>query len=169
MNKIEPEVTAFPFRTGFGYDVHAFAPERRCVLGGVEIPHHQGLLGHSDADVLLHALADALLGTCALRDIGYHFPNTDERWKGADSLLLLAESYRLVQTQGYTLANADCTVVAEAPKINPHVPAMQQRIAQALGVLPGQISIKATTNEQMGFVGRGEGIAAMATVLVYRQ
>jgi 2-C-methyl-D-erythritol 2,4-cyclodiphosphate synthase len=154
------------FRIGQGYDVHAFAPNRQLWLGGVLFEHPMGLMGHSDADVLLHAVCDALLGTCALRDIGYHFPNTDERWRGADSKLLLRESYRLVQLQGYTLVNLDCTVVAEAPMINPRIADMQASISAALGSAPGQVSIKATTNERLGFVGRAEGIAALAVVLV---
>ena len=156
-----------PFRTGLGYDVHRLAAGRPCILGGVRIPHHQGPEGHSDADVLLHALCDALLGAANLRDIGYHFPNTDPQWKGADSLKLLAASYELVQAAGWQLVNADCTLVAEAPKINPHVPAMQQAIAGAMQVQEAQVSIKATTNEKLGFLGREEGISALASVLVY--
>ncbi len=140
------------------------------VLGGVEFAHPVGLLGHSDADVLLHAVCDALLGAAALGDIGHHFPNTDARWQGADSRELLRASYALVQEQGWALGNLDCTVVAEAPKINPRIADMQAAMAAVLpGVRAGQLSIKATTNEGMGFVGRGEGIAAFAVcVLVQR-
>ncbi|MBX3102284.1 MAG: 2-C-methyl-D-erythritol 2,4-cyclodiphosphate synthase [Bacteroidetes bacterium] len=158
-----------PFRIGFGYDVHRLVPGRPLILGGVTIPHHLGLLGHSDADVLLHALTDALLGALALRDIGFHFPDTDPRYKGADSLLLLRDAYRLVRKEGWLLANADCTLVAERPKINPHIPLMQERIAHTLEVEPGQISIKATTHEQMDAFGREEGIGAYATALIYPQ
>lgn len=158
-----------PFRIGFGYDVHRFAAGRALWLGGIQLEYHLGLDGHSDADVLLHAICDALLGAAGLRDIGYHFPNTDARWKGVDSKLLLTESYRLAQAEGYTLGNLDCTLVAEAPKINPHLDAMKAAIAGALGdVSMGQIGIKATTNEGMGFVGREEGMAAYAVVLLLR-
>lgn len=153
-------------RVGIGYDVHRFATERELWLGGVRIPHSVGLEGHSDADVLLHALCDALLGAAGLNDIGHYFPNSDPKWKGADSRQLLAESYRQVQAQGYRLANADCTVVAEAPRVNPHRDAMKAAICAVLGCSPTQIGIKATTNERMGFVGREEGIAAMAVVLL---
>lgn len=137
------------------------------VLGGVEFDHPVGLLGHSDADVLLHAVCDALLGAAALRDIGHHFPNSDERWRGADSKELLRASYALVQAHGWTLGNLDCTVVAEAPKVNPRIAEMQAAMASVMpGVRAGQLSIKATTNEGMGFVGRGEGIAAYAVCVL---
>ena len=140
------------------------------VLGGVEFDHPLGLLGHSDADVLLHAVCDALLGAAALRDIGHHFPNTDERWRGADSKELLRASYALVQAQGWTLGNLDCTVVAEAPKINPRIGEMQAAMAGVMpGVRVGQLSIKATTNEGIGFVGRGEGIAAYAVCVLLQR
>lgn len=157
------------FRIGYGYDVHPFAPNRQLWLGGVHIPHHLGLLGHSDADVLLHAICDALLGSLALGDIGKHFPNTDERYRGIASIELLRHSYQLVLDRGYVLGNMDATVVAEAPKVNPHVAAMQAAISAAMpGTASDQISIKATTNEQLGFVGREEGIAAMAVALVVK-
>lgn len=156
------------FRIGFGFDVHRFAAGRACIIGGVEIPHHQGPLGHSDADVLLHAICDALLGAANLRDIGFHFSDKDPRWKGIDSRKLLEESYRLVKEKGYVLGNLDCTVVAEAPKLNPHIEAMQQVIAGVLGAETDQVSIKATTNEKMDAVGREEGITAHAVALIYR-
>lgn len=155
-----------PFRVGFGYDVHRFAPDRELWLGGVLIPFERGLLGHSDADVLLHAISDALLGAAALRDIGFHFPDTDPKYKGADSGMLLAEVGRIVSQRGYTIGNIDATIVAERPKINPHVPAMQERIADVLRIEIDQISIKASTNEKMGFAGREEGIVAYATALL---
>lgn len=159
-----------PLAIGFGYDVHRFAPGRPLVLGGVRIEHPEGLDGHSDADVLLHALMDAILGAAGLGDIGVLFPNTDERWRGADSALLLAEVARRAAADGWRLANADLMIVAEAPKVMPHAPAMGERIRQALGpVGGGRVSIKATTNEGMGFIGRGEGIAAFATVLLARR
>jgi 2-C-methyl-D-erythritol 2,4-cyclodiphosphate synthase len=153
-------------RTGIGYDVHAFAPNRRLVLGGVEIPFEFGLAGHSDADVLLHAIADALLGAAALGDIGQHFPPSDPAFEGADSLRLLAESARLVKAAGYEIGNVDATVIAEAPKILPHAPTMCERISSAIGVELNAVSVKATTNESMGFVGRREGIAALAIATI---
>lgn len=156
-------------RIGFGFDVHRFAEGRPCIIGGVRIEHHQGPLGHSDADVLLHAICDALLGAANLRDIGYHFSDRDPRWKGVDSKELLAESYRLVQEQGYVLGNLDCTVVAEAPRLNPHIPEMQRVIAEVLHCTPGQVSIKATTNEKMDAIGRGEGINASAVALIMKR
>lgn len=155
-----------------GYDVHPLTEGRELWLGGVRLHHPQGLLGHSDADVLLHALADALLGALALGDIGLHFPNNDDRWKGADSKLLLAETYKLVLAKGYALVNADCTVLAEAPRLRPYVTAMQNAIAGTLSRAGGpqlavsQVSIKATTTEKLGFVGRQEGMAAQAVVLL---
>ena len=156
------------FRVGQGYDVHRFEAGRELWLGGVKIEYPLGLKGHSDADVLLHAISDALLGALALRDIGYHFPDNDPKYKGADSKQLLKEVARLVLQKGYKVGNIDATVVAEQPKINPYVPAMQEVIAQLLSVDIDQVSIKATTNEQMGFTGRQEGILALATALVYR-
>jgi 2-C-methyl-D-erythritol 2,4-cyclodiphosphate synthase len=149
-------------RTGIGYDVHTFAPERPLVLGGVTIAHERGLAGHSDADVLLHAIADALLGAAALGDIGQHFPPDDAAYAGADSSELLRQVGALVRSHGWSIVNVDATVVAEAPKINPHASAMRQVIGDCLGLPVPAVSIKATTNEGMGFVGRGEGIAALA-------
>ena len=157
-----------PFATGLGYDVHAFAEGRRLVLGGVEIPSPVGLLGHSDADVLIHALCDAILGAAGLADIGHYFPNSDPRWKGADSRVLLRECVRLIGAEGWRVGNVDIAVIAEKPKIGPHIAAMKVNLAADLGLPPQRVGIKATTNEGMGFVGRGEGIAAMATVLVFR-
>ena len=157
-----------PFRVGQGYDVHRFELGRELWLGGVKLEYPLGLKGHSDADVLLHAISDALLGALALRDIGYHFPDNDPKYKGADSRQLLKEVVRLVLQKGYKVGNIDATIVAEQPKINPYVPAMQEVIAQLLSVEVDQVSIKATTNEQMGFTGRQEGILALATALVYR-
>lgn len=149
-------------RIGIGYDAHRFAPHRRLVLGGVEIPHAVGLLGHSDADVLLHAIADAVLGAAAIGDIGTHFPPSDPRFRDADSLGLLRESVRLVAAAGFAVANVDATIVAEAPMVMPHAAAMRAKIAAALGIAEDRVSVKATTNEGMGFVGREEGIAAVA-------
>lgn len=157
-----------PFRVGQGYDVHRFESGRELWLGGVKLEYPLGLKGHSDADVLLHAISDALLGALALRDIGYHFPDNDPKYKGADSRQLLKEVVRLVFQKGYKVGNIDATIVAEQPKINSYVPAMQEVIAQLLSVEVDQVSIKATTNEQMGFTGRQEGILALATALVYR-
>lgn len=149
-------------RVGIGYDSHRFGAGRRLVLGGVVIPYTLGLLGHSDADAVGHALTDAILGAAALGDIGRLFPDTDPEWEDADSMLLLAEAHRRVQDAGWTLSQADVTVIAQAPKLAPHVPAMQDRLASVLGVGAGAISVKAKTNEGMGFLGRGEGIAVMA-------
>ena len=156
-----------PYRIGQGYDVHRFEEGRELWLGGVKIDYPLGLKGHSDADVLLHAISDALLGALALRDIGFHFPDTDPKYKGADSKVLLKEVGALVAKEGYKIGNIDATIVAEQPKINPHVETMQSVIAGILSVEPNQISIKATTNEKMGFTGRQEGILALATALVY--
>ena len=152
-----------PPRVGIGYDAHRFAPERRLVLGGVEIAHDRGLEGHSDADVLLHAIADAVLGAASLGDIGQHFPPSDERFRDADSQHLLREVARLAREAGWVPGNIDATLLAEAPRIGPHVPLMRERIAVCLGLSPGAVSVKATTNEGMGSIGRGEGIAALAT------
>ncbi len=149
-------------RTGIGYDVHRFAAGRRLVLGGVEIPADRGLEGHSDADVLLHAIADAMLGAAVLGDIGKHFPPTDERWRDLDSRVLLREVTRLVKDAGWEPLHIDATVIAEAPKINPHADRMRSAIAACTGLEVTAISLKATTNERMGFVGREEGMAAMA-------
>lgn len=153
-------------RIGFGYDVHRLVEGRELWLGGVRIEHTLGLLGHSDADVAIHALCDALLGAACLRDIGYHFPDTDPRYKGIDSRKLLREVVRLLDEQGYRLGNCDITICAERPKINPHIPAMQQQLAQCMNCDVNQVSIKATTTERLGFVGREEGIAAHAVALI---
>jgi len=155
-------------RVGFGYDVHVFADERELWLGGIKLEYIKGLLGHSDADVLIHALCDALLGAANLRDIGFHFPDTASEFKNIDSKILLKETMFLLRDKGYEFGNADCTVCAEEPKINPFIPAMQQCLSQVMAVDADLISIKATTSEKMGFVGRKEGIAAYATVLIYR-
>ena len=156
-------------RIGQGWDVHALVPGRRLVLGGVEIPHTHGLLGHSDADALLHAITDALLGAAALGDIGRHFPDTDERFRGADSVALLAEAARRVREAGFEIANVDSTIVAQAPRLAPHVPAMVARIAQALGVAADRVNVKAKTSERLGFAGRGEGIEAHAVALLAKR
>jgi 2-C-methyl-D-erythritol 2,4-cyclodiphosphate synthase len=153
-------------RIGNGFDVHAFAAGRALVLGGVTIAHPRGLLGHSDADVLLHAICDAILGALARGDIGAHFPDTDVRWKGADSRALLRHVAALMREDGLAVANLDTTLIAQAPKLAPHVPAMRANIAQDLGCAVGSISVKATTTEGLGFAGREEGIAALATVLL---
>lgn len=156
-----------PFRIGEGWDVHALVAGRKLILGGIEIPHTMGLLGHSDADALLHAITDAVLGAAALGDIGTHFSDTDPQFKGADSMLLLVEAVRRVQAMGYRIGNIDSTIVAQAPKMMPHIPAMRQRIAGALGLELEQINIKAKTAEKMGPVGLGQSIEARAVVLLY--
>lgn len=156
-----------PFKTGIGYDVHQFAENRPCILGGVEIPHTHGLAGHSDADVLSHAIADAILGALGLPDIGYYFPPGDPSCKDICSLRILEKCRDLCAEEGYLIANIDSTMIAEAPKVLPHADAMKENIAKALGITTAQIGIKATTNETMGFVGRKEGIAALASALVY--
>lgn len=156
------------FRIGFGYDSHRLVEGRRLVLGGIEIPHTKGLLGHSDADALLHAICDALLGALALRDIGFHFPDTDPRYKDVDSRLLLRDTYILVRQKGYILGNLDSTIIAEKPKLNPHIPAMQTCIADILSTDIDKVSIKATTNEKMDAVGKEEGIMVHAVVLLYQ-
>lgn len=156
------------FRIGFGYDTHRLVEGRRLVIGGIEIEHETGLLGHSDADVLLHAICDALLGAANLRDIGYHFPDTDPEWKGVDSRKLLAGSVALLKEKGYRIGNIDCTIIAEAPKMNPHVPAMQEVIASLLEVDLDAVSIKATRKEGMDAIGRREGIAVNAVALIYK-
>ncbi|MDX2226469.1 MAG: 2-C-methyl-D-erythritol 2,4-cyclodiphosphate synthase [Verrucomicrobiae bacterium] len=154
------------FRTGIGYDVHELVVGRPCILGGVNIPHEKGLDGHSDADVLIHAMADALLGAMGETDIGHYFPNIDPKWKNVSSLVFLEEIKTLVDRKYADICNVDACLVAEAPKIAKHIPAMKENIAKALNILPSQVGIKATTNEKMGFLGRGEGIAAMATALI---
>jgi 2-C-methyl-D-erythritol 2,4-cyclodiphosphate synthase len=153
-------------RFGFGYDIHRFSPDRKLILGGVQIPSEHGLLGHSDADVLLHAICDALLGAAALGDIGQHFPDTDPRFKATSSLSLLAATRELLAAGGYRIVNVDSTVVLESPKIAPHVPAMRQQIANALNLGVAQVSVKATTNEGLGSLGAGEGCAAYAVATI---
>ena len=155
-------------RVGFGYDVHAFAPNRELWLGGVKIEHSVGLFGHSDADVLIHALCDALLGAANLRDIGFHFPDTASEFKNIDSKIILLKTMILLRSKGYEFGNADCTVCAEEPKLSKHIPAMQTCLSEVLKAHPDTISIKATTTEKLGFVGRKEGLAAYATVLIYK-
>lgn len=155
-------------RTGFGYDSHRLVEGRPFMLGGIMIPHDKGGLGHSDADVLLHAICDALLGAVALGDIGLHFPDTDPAWKNADSRKLLAQVVKLLHGKGWTVGNMDCTVVLEKPKLRPHVDAMRAAIATLLGIELDAVSVKASTNEKMGFVGREEGVCAYAMVLVER-
>ena len=156
-------------RVGFGYDVHAFAPERELWMGGIKVPHTQGLLGHSDADVLIHALCDALLGAANLRDIGYHFPDNAGEYKNIDSKILLSKTMNLLREKGYKFVNADCTVCAERPKLNPFIPEMQRVLSEIMNVDIDTLSLKATTSEKMGFVGRQEGITAYAVALVYKQ
>lgn len=155
-------------KVGFGFDVHQLKDNHPFVVGGVDLEHHKGAYGHSDADVLLHAICDALLGAANLRDIGYHFKNTDPRWKGISSIILLQESVKLVKEKGFEIGNIDAMLCLEAPKINPHIPAMQQHIATAIGIDIEDISIKATTNEQMGFIGREEGVVAYAVCLIQK-
>ena len=153
-------------RIGFGFDVHRLVEGRELWLCGIRLEHHLGLLGHSDADVAIHALCDALLGAANLRDIGYHFPDTDPRFKGADSKILLQEVAKMLSDRGYTLGNCDITICAERPKINPHIPLMQATLSQCLGCDASQVSIKATTTERLGFTGREEGISAYAVALI---
>jgi 2-C-methyl-D-erythritol 2,4-cyclodiphosphate synthase len=155
-------------RIGNGIDVHAYVAGRPLVIGGVTIPYERGLEGHSDADVLLHAIADAMLGALALGDLGRHFPDTDPRWKGADSRRMLREVAAMLQVQRYAVTNVDATVVAQAPRLAPYVEAMRKNIASDLGCDVSQVSVKATTTERLGFTGREEGVAALATVLVAR-
>lgn len=155
-----------PFRIGEGWDVHALVPGRALILGGVHVPHHSGLLGHSDADALLHAITDALLGAAGLGDIGTHFPDTDERFAGADSGVLLAEALRAVQAEGFTVGNVDATVVAQAPKLAPYKAAMRERIAQLLQVPVDRVNVKAKTAERLGPVGQGLSIEARAVALL---
>lgn len=158
-----------PFRVGQGYDCHALVPGRKLIIGGVSIPHATGLLGHSDADVLLHAITDALLGAAGLGDIGRHFPDTDERFSGADSRVLLREACKRVAAAGYLIGNVDATIIAQAPKMAPHIAQMAAHIAADLDVATGQVNIKAKTNEKLGYLGREEGIAAEAVALIYRK
>ena len=149
---------------GIGFDSHRLAAGRKLVIGGVEIPYDRGLEGHSDADVLAHAITDALLGAAALGDIGEHFPDTDERWRGADSMQLLSSVVQSVHAAGFELVNVDCTIVMEAPKLSPHRQAIRERLAQTLSLELARVNVKASTGEGMGFVGRGEGVAALAVV-----
>jgi 2-C-methyl-D-erythritol 2,4-cyclodiphosphate synthase len=159
-------MTQQPLRCGYGYDIHRLAPDRALVLGGVVIPYHLGLAGHSDADVLLHAVMDGLLGAAALGDIGQHFPPSDDRWRGESSLELLGRVVRLLDERGYDIVNVDGTVVAEAPRMGPHVAEMRRRMAERMLVDIEQVSVKATTNEGLGPEGRGEGISAHAVALI---
>ena len=154
------------FRTGHGYDGHKLVENRNLILGGVNIPHEKGLLGHSDADVLLHAVMDALLGAAALGDIGKHFPDTDERYKGADSMKLLSEVSALIKNQGYRIENIDSTVIAQAPKLAPYIETMRKNIAKAAGCSPDAVNVKATTEEHLGFTGEKLGISAHAVCLI---
>jgi 2-C-methyl-D-erythritol 2,4-cyclodiphosphate synthase len=154
-------------RIGEGWDTHALVPGRKLLLGGVEIPFDRGLLGHSDADALLHAITDALLGAAGLGDIGRHFPDTDERFRGADSIALLAEAAARVRAQGWQVGNVDSTVIAQAPRLAPHIDAMRVRIAQALGLAPERVNVKAKTAEKLGPVGQGQAIEARAVVLLH--
>ena len=163
------EKKELPFRIGQGYDIHRYDESRPLLLGGVRIAEKGGLLGHSDADVLLHAIMDALLGAAGLRDIGYYFPDTDERFAGADSKKLLIHVKQLLEEEGYAIGNIDSTVIAEKPKLAPHISAMKESIAAALEISPSQVGVKATTNEKLGTIGRKEGMAAMASVLICKQ
>lgn len=158
-----------PFRIGQGYDCHALVPGRKLIIGGVTIPHPSGLLGHSDADVLLHAITDALLGAAGLGDIGRHFPDTDPHFSGADSRRLLREAVQRVEAAGYLVGNVDATIIAQAPKMASHIAQMCANVAEDLHVVVGQVNIKAKTNEKLGYLGREEGIAADAVALLYRK
>ncbi len=153
-------------RVGFGFDVHQLKDGHPFYMGGVKLEHHKGAFGHSDADVLIHAICDALLGAANMRDIGFHFSNKDERWRGISSVILLKEVIRMLAEKNYSIGNIDCMICLEAPKINPHIPAMKKTLAEAMAIDEDDISIKATTNEQMGFIGREEGVVAYATVLI---
>ena len=155
-------------RVGFGFDVHRLDEGQPFFLGGIKIPHSKGALGHSDADVLIHAICDAILGAADLRDIGFHFPDTDEKYNGIDSKILLKDVMALVRKEGYELSNVDATIALQVPKVNPYVPEMKSVLAQTMGVAPGQISIKATTTEKLSFVGREEGVSAYAVALIQR-
>ncbi|MCQ2083153.1 MAG: 2-C-methyl-D-erythritol 2,4-cyclodiphosphate synthase [Bacteroidaceae bacterium] len=153
-------------RVGYGYDVHKLVPNRELWIGGIRLEYEMGLLGHSDADVLIHAICDALLGAAALRDIGFHFPDKDPRFKGIDSKLLLARTVSLLKEHGFRIGNIDATVCAEQPKLNPHIPEMQSVLAGIMGIEPDCVSLKATTTEELGFTGRREGISAHAVCLI---
>lgn len=156
-------------RVGQGYDVHKLVEGRPFWLGGIQIPHTHGAFGHSDADIICHVICDALLGAANMRNIGFHFPDTDPQWKGADSKELLAEVVRMIHEAGWAIGNVDVTVVLQAPKLNPHIPAMQKIIARTMNVSPDDVAIKATTSEFMGFVGRREGIAAFCVALIQKE
>jgi len=162
-------MTPADIRCGNGFDVHAFAHDRKLILCGVDIPAEMGLLGHSDADVALHALCDALLGAAALGDIGRHFPDTDPRYKGADSRKLLRAVVKLVCGKGFIISNADVTIIAQAPKLMPYIEAMRANVAADLGIAPERVNVKATTTERLGFTGRREGIASLATALIIHE
>ena len=155
-------------KVGFGFDVHQLKDNHPFIVGGVNLAHHKGAFGHSDADVLLHAICDALLGAANLRDIGFHFKNTDPQWKGISSVILLKETMKLLREKGWEVNNIDAMLCLEAPKINPHIPQMQKNIAEAINISLDDISIKATTNEQMGFIGREEGVVAYAVCLIQK-
>ena len=157
------------FRIGSGYDVHALGDGLRLVLGGVEIPHDKGCIAHSDGDVLIHALCDALLGSVSAGDIGLHFPDSDERYRGADSCLLLGEVCRMVRERGYEIGNADCTIAMQRPKLRPYIDMMRERLASVMSVGAERVSVKATTTERLGFEGEERGVSATAVVLVYRE
>jgi 2-C-methyl-D-erythritol 2,4-cyclodiphosphate synthase len=161
------QATCPPFRVGEGWDTHILVPGRPLILGGIKVPHSMGLMGHSDADALLHAITDALLGAAGLGDIGQHFPDTDPRFKGADSTVLLGEAMKRVRSAGYELGNLDATVIAQAPKLAPHIPAMCERIAVVLGVSVPQVNVKAKTAEKLGPVGQGLAMEARAVVLLF--
>ncbi len=156
------------FRIGFGYDVHQLAEQEEFWLGGILVPHSKGAVGHSDADVLLHVICDALLGAANMRDIGYHFPDTDNSFKGIDSKILLRDTLQLIRKEGYEVGNIDCTICLQSPKIKDVIPQMQLKIAEVAGIDLEQISVKATTTERLGFVGREEGVSAYAVVLIER-
>ena len=156
------------YRTGIGFDVHAFADNRKLIIGGIEIPHHKGLAGHSDADVLLHAITDALLGALALGDIGKHFPDTDEQFKDVDSAILLKKTYQLIKEKGYKIGNIDSVVALQEPKLAKYILQIREKISSILEAGIDQISIKATTTEGLGFIGREEGISAFASVLIFK-
>jgi len=153
-------------RVGFGFDVHRLSEGRDCILGGIKIPHHKGPLGHSDADVLIHAICDALLGAAGLRDIGFHFPDTSAEFKSIDSKILLQRVVALLHEKGYSIGNIDCSLVLEQPKINPHIDAMKETLSKVIGIDAEDIAIKATTNEKLGFIGREEGVTAYAVALI---
>lgn len=157
-----------PLRIGNGFDVHRLVPDRRCIICGVDIPHKTGLLGHSDADVAIHALCDALLGAAALGDIGKHFPDNDPRWSGVDSRILLREVVRILAAKGYKPVNVDVTIIAQEPKMSPHIEKMRENLAADLSLDIDAVSVKATTTEHLGYTGRGEGIAAQASALISR-